>query len=215
MTSKSDKILSAELCVNIFFKAIEDYHVNDSIDTPENNPYDRQYKPVEFLLYKKNWIDTVQWHLEDVIRNPQIDPAEALSIKRIIDSSNQKRNDTVEKIDEWLIEKLKNEDIPKKENSRLNSESPAWIIDRISIVCLKIYHMEKEIDREDASDAHRSMCMSKLFILKEQLEDLSLCFTELLDDILEGTKYMKVYRQMKMYNDPSMNPVLYKNAPEI
>lgn len=210
-----NEILSAELCTRIFLESIRDYHKNDDIDFPEKNPYSasgQREEQLKYLLYKKNWIDSVQWHMEDNIRAPEINPVEGIALKRRIDESNQRRNDTVEKIDEWLLEEISQKKIIPHANARLNSESPAWIIDRISILCLKIYHMEAEVNRKDAAAGHREACSRKLLILKEQLEDLSLCLFELLGDIEKGEKYMKVYRQMKMYNDPQMNPVLYKNA---
>jgi len=187
--------------------------VANDVDAVMQNPFDARNEYIENLLYTKNWIDTVQWHLEDIIRDPKIDPAEGIRIKRRIDESNQKRNDTVEKIDEWLLQAFESMKIQKKPDARMNSESPAWIIDRLSIICLKIYHMEAEIERTDAPAEHKVSCARKLDLLSQQLADLTNCFNELMGDILLGTKFMKVYRQMKMYNDPSMNPVLYQNAP--
>lgn len=191
---------------HIFNKAIEDYHVRDNVDTPINNPYERD--SVENRLYLKCWIDTVQWHLEDIIRDPHIDPLEALSLKRRIDRSNQDRTDLVEQIDSFFRQKYS--DVTPLPDARLNTESPAWAIDRLSILALKIYHMREQAEREDASDEHRRQCQAKLAVLLEQQKDLRLAIDQLLEDIEAGRKYMKVYRQMKMYNDPSTNPVLYK-----
>ncbi len=191
---------------SIFDKVIEDYHKADNVDTPIQNPY--QERTIEHLLYLKNWIDTVQWHLEDIIRDPNIDPVNALTIKRRIDKSNQDRTDLVELIDSYFLDKYKN--VVIKENAKINTESPAWAIDRLSILALKIYHMQQEADRKDASEEHRRQCMEKLRILLEQRVDLSTAIEELISDIEDGQKYMKVYKQMKMYNDPSLNPVLYK-----
>jgi len=194
------------LCNSIFEKSIIRYHEKDNIDTPVSNPYPKD--KIEHLLYLKNWIDTVQWHLEDIIRNPSIDPAEALKIKRRIDTSNQERTDVVEYIDSYFLEQYKN--ITPLKDASINTESPAWAIDRLSILALKIYHMKAEAERKDATAEHIANCQLKLSILLEQRMDLSLAIDELLKDITEGRKYMKVYKQMKMYNDPSLNPVLYQ-----
>lgn len=196
----------SELCNNIFNQAIRDYHIKDNIETPINNPYERE--EIENRLYLKCWIDTVQWHFEDIIRDPHIDPVEALSLKRRIDRSNQDRTDLVEQIDSYF--RLKYSDVQILPDARLNTESPAWAIDRLSILALKIYHMREQAERTDATAEHREKCGAKLQVLLEQQRDLSLAIDQLLDDIQTGRKYMKVYRQMKMYNDPSTNPVLYK-----
>lgn len=196
----------SELCNNIFNQAIRDYHIKDNIETPINNPYERE--EIENRLYLKCWIDTVQWHFEDIIRDPHIDPVEALSLKRRIDRSNQDRTDLVEQIDSYF--RLKYSDVQILPDARLNTESPAWAIDRLSILALKIYHMREQAERTDATAEHREKCGVKLQVLLEQQRDLSLAIDQLLDDIQAGRKYMKVYRQMKMYNDPSTNPVLYK-----
>lgn len=194
-----------ELANRIFVQSITDYHKNDDVDTPINNPY--PLKSIEYYLYLKNWIDTVQWHLEDIIRAPQIDPVEALQIKRRIDKSNQDRTDLVELIDSYFLDQYK--DIKPAKNATINTESPAWAIDRLSILALKIHHMRQETERTDTSDEHRAQCQQKLNVLLEQQEDLSTAIGQLLDDIRAGRKYMKVYKQMKMYNDPELNPVLY------
>lgn len=196
----------SELCNNIFNQAIRDYHIKDNIETPINNPYERE--EIENRLYLKCWIDTVQWHFEDIIRDPHIDPVEALSLKRRIDRSNQDRTDLVEQIDSYF--RLKYSDVQILPDARLNTESPAWAIDRLSILALKIYHMREQAERTDATAEHREKCGAKLQVLLEQQRDLSLAIDQLLDDIQAGRKYMKVYHQMKMYNDPSTNPVLYK-----
>lgn len=192
-------------CNEIFNKAIDDYHVTDNVDTPINNPYERD--SIDNRLYLKCWIDTVQWHLEDIIRDPHIDPMEALGIKRRIDRSNQDRTDLVEQIDSYFRQKYS--DVTPLPDARLNTESPAWAVDRLSILALKIYHMRGQTQRTDASEEHKARCQAKLNVLLEQQKDLSLAIDQLLEDIEEGRKYMKVYRQMKMYNDPSTNPVLY------
>jgi len=196
----------SSLCNSIFKETIIHYHVTDKVDTPVINPYSPD--TIEHLLYLKNWIDTVQWHLEDIIRNPAIDPVAALAIKRRIDSSNQERTDVVEYIDGYFLDRYKNV-IPQVEAS-INTESPASAIDRLSILALKIYHMEVEANRPDATEEHKIACRKKLNILLEQRNDLSQAIDELISDIEQGKKYMKVYRQMKMYNDPSLNPVLYQ-----
>lgn len=194
-----------ELANRIFVQSITDYHKNDDVDTPINNPY--PLKSIEYYLYLKNWIDTVQWHLEDIIRAPQIDPVEALQIKRRIDKSNQDRTDLVELIDSYFLDQYK--DIKPAKDATINTESPAWAIDRLSILALKIHHMRQETERTDTSDEHRAQCQQKLNVLLEQQEDLSTAIGQLLDDIRAGRKYMKVYKQMKMYNDPELNPILY------
>ncbi|MBO5548731.1 MAG: DUF4254 domain-containing protein [Prevotella sp.] len=190
----------------IFRQAIRDYHLKDHVDTPINNPYERE--SIEYSLYLKCWIDTVQWHLEDIIRDPHINPAEALGLKRRIDRSNQDRTDLVEEIDTYFRKVYA--DVKALPNARLNTESPAWAIDRLSILALKIWHMKEQTERTDAETEHIQRCQAKLDVLLEQQIDLSTAIDQLLEDIEAGRKYMKVYRQMKMYNDPSTNPVLYK-----
>lgn len=189
----------------IFNRSIEDYHRWDDVDHPIENPYEAG--TIDHLLYHKNWIDTVQWHLEDIIRDPAIDPVEALKIKRRIDKSNQDRTDMVEYIDSYLLDKYK--DIVPAADARLNTETPAWAIDRLSILALKIYHMARETERTDVDETHREACRRKLDVLLMQQVDLSRAIEELIEDIEAGRKYMKTYKQMKMYNDPSLNPVLY------
>ena len=191
----------------IFEMAINDYHIKDDVNQPMKNPFDKE--SLEYLLYKKIWIDTVQWHYEDLIRDPKISPNNALSLKRKIDSSNQDRTDTVEYIDSFYYSKFKTVEINK--NASINTESPAWAIDRLSILALKIFHMKEESERSSGSKEHRDSCKKKLLILMEQKIDLSEAIDQLLQDMKNGLKYMKVYKQMKMYNDESLNPVLYQN----
>ena len=191
----------------IFNQVIKDYHLTDNVDTPINNPYKRD--DIDHSLYLKCWIDTVQWHYEDIIRDPHINPEEALALKRRIDKSNQDRTDLVEEIDSYFRQYYSN--VKPLPEARLNTESPAWAVDRLSILALKIYHMQEQVDRTDASEEHIAKCQAKLGVLLEQQKDLSLAIDQLLDDIQAGLKYMKVYRQMKMYNDPSTNPILYNN----
>ncbi len=197
---------NTEIYNDVFRKAISDYHITDDVDTPINNPYDRE--SLENRLYLKCWIDTVQWHLEDLIRDPHIDPLEALQLKRRIDRSNQDRTDLVEQIDSFFLHQFS--DVAVLPDAGINTESPAWAIDRLSILALKIYHMREQAERTDADVAHQERCRQKLSVLLEQQRDLSVAIDQLLDDIAAGRKYMKTYRQMKMYNDPSTNPVLYK-----
>lgn len=194
------------LCNSIFDQTIKDYHIYDNVDTVISNPY--EVRSIEYYLYLKNWIDTVQWHFEDIIRDPQIDPREALTLKRRIDKSNQDRTDLVELIDSYFLDKYK--DVKTKSEAKINTESPAWAVDRLSILALKIYHMHQEVDRKDVSPEHHEQCAKKLAILLEQRNDLSTAINELMEDIENGVKYMKVYKQMKMYNDPNLNPVLYE-----
>ena len=190
----------------IFDAVVNDYHKVDDVDAPICNPFAPM--TIENILYLKNWIDTVQWHLEDIIRNPEIDPIEALAIKRRIDKSNQDRTDLVERIDSYFLEKYKDTKI--KQSAVINTESPAWAIDRLSILALKIYHVQIEAEREDADKDHKAACQEKLAVLLEQRTDLSTAIDQLLTDIENGDRYMKVYKQMKMYNDPNLNPILYQ-----
>ena len=189
----------------IFNRSIDDYHRWDDVDHPIENPYEKG--TLDHLLYHKNWIDTVQWHLEDIIRNPEIDPVEALAIKRRIDRSNQERTDMVEYVDSYLLEKYK--EVVPAPDARLNTETPAWAVDRLSILALKIYHMKQETQRIDVDESHRAACQQKLEVLLTQQVDLSQAIEELIEEIEAGRKYMKTYKQMKMYNDPALNPVLY------
>ena len=197
----------SKLAYSVFEQSIQDYHVFDNVDQPINNPFPKE--SIEHLLYLKNWIDTVQWHFEDIIRDPNIDPVAALTLKRRIDASNQERTDMVEYIDGYFLQKYAY--VTVKENAKINSESPAWAFDRLSILALKIYHMNEEATREAASQDHRDKCQAKLNILLEQRTDLSTAIEDLLADIENGDKFMKVYKQMKMYNDDDLNPVLYQN----
>lgn len=195
----------SQQAVAIFQRAIEDYHVADSVNQLRLQPYGED--GLDGILYEKEWIDTVQWHLEDLIRDPQIDPAKGMELKRRIDISNQNRTDLVERIDSYFREQYAG--VKARPDATLNTESPAWAVDRLAILCLKIYHMKEQTLRSDAAPDHVLRCKQKLGILEEQLRDLGTAIDQLLDDIAEGRKYMKVYRQMKMYNDPSTNPVLY------
>lgn len=192
---------------NIFNQSIEDYHQFNDVNKTIENPYDES-QLIEHLLYKKNWIDTVQWHLEDIIRDPNIDPVEALKLKRWIDKSNQERTDMVEYVDSWFLQNYSGAEV--QNDAKINTESPAWAIDRYSILSLKVYHMREEANRADASAEHKIQCQNKLNTLLEQHKDLSTAIEELLEDIASGRKYMKVYKQMKMYNDEDLNPILYK-----
>ena len=200
------EIKISKKAIEIFEKSVNDYHVYDDITRNPNNPFEN--KSFEHLLYEKNWIDTVQWHYEDIIRDPDIDPSEGMKLKRLIDSSNQNRTEMVEYIDSYFLNLYSSVTI--KENAKVNTESPAWAIDRLSILILKIYHMEEESNRKDVSEDHRNNCQKKLNVLIEQREDLSESIDQLLIDLSTGIKKMRVYKQMKMYNDESLNPVLYK-----
>ncbi|GAA4272186.1 DUF4254 domain-containing protein [Aquimarina gracilis] len=191
---------------SIFKEVIDTYHVIDKVDQEFSNPYDSKSEVLEHLLYRKCWIDTVQWHYEDIIRDPEIDPIAALKLKRQIDASNQDRTDMVEYIDSYFLEKYK--DVTAKTDATINTESPAWGVDRLSILALKVYHMHEETVREGASESHKATCQAKLNVLLEQQVDLSTAIDTLLKDIENGDKYMKVYKQMKMYNDDELNPVL-------
>ncbi|MEL6810833.1 MAG: DUF4254 domain-containing protein [Bacteroidota bacterium] len=195
-----------EIANKIFQEVITTYHLVDDPYQSFTNPYDKDTQLLEHLLYRKCWIDTVQWHYEDIIRDPNIDPVAALDLKRKIDASNQDRTDMVEYIDSYFLDKYS--DVNVLENATINTESPAWGVDRLSILALKVYHMEEEATRKDASEEHRAACQKKLEVLWEQRTDLSTAIQQLLDDIDHGRKYMKVYKQMKMYNDDELNPVL-------
>ena len=198
----------SEFAWDIFNKSINDYHITDNVDANEPNNYAQG--SLEQILYSKNWIDTVQWHLEDIIRDENINPVKALEIKRRIDTSNQKRTDLVEFIDGWFLSKYKN--TTPKPNAKINTETPAWAVDRLSILALKVYHMELETRRESAGEEHKKKCQDKLNILLEQKKDLSSAIDQLLKDIEEGEVKIKTYKQMKMYNDESLNPILYQKG---
>ena len=200
------KTAISSLAIKVFEKAVDDYHVYDDINRSATNPYDK--KDFEHLLYEKNWIDTVQWHYEDIIRDPDIESNEGMKLKRLIDSSNQNRTEMVEYIDSYFLNLYK-QTTPKKD-AKVNTESPAWALDRHSILILKIYHMREESLRTDVSDQHKDSCSEKLKILLEQRKDLSDSIDQLLEDLAKGEKKMRVYKQMKMYNDETLNPVLYK-----
>jgi hypothetical protein len=200
-------MIVAEYCTKIFNDCIVKYHLTDTVEQELNNPFG--VSKIDGLLYHKCWIDTVQWHYEDLIRDPEIDPVKGMELKRLIDASNQRRTDMVEQIDDWFLTQFK--EVEMSNNATVNSESPAWVVDRLSILALKIYHMQEQADRENVSSEHRDKNQAKLAVLLEQNTDLSRSFDELLEDIGEGRRQMKVYRQMKLYNDPSTNPVLYKN----
>ncbi len=192
-------------CNKIFNETVVLYHKTDDVDAAMHNPY--KEGTIEHDLMVKSWIDTVQWHLEDIIRDPHIDPVAALALKRRIDKSNQDRTDLVEKIDSYFRSRFSG--VKPQQDATINTESPAWAIDRLSILALKIYHMKEQVNRDDADAGHIAHCKAKLEVLQEQRIDLSAAIEQLLKDIEAGRKYMKVYRQMKMYNDPATNPVLY------
>ena len=200
------KTAISSLAIKVFEKAVDDYHVYDDINRSATNPYDK--KDFEHLLYEKNWIDTVQWHYEDIIRDPDIESNEGMKLKRLIDSSNQNRTEMVEYIDSYFLNLYKQ--ITPKKDAKVNTESPAWALDRLSILILKIYHMREESLRTDVSDQHKDSCSEKLKILLEQRKDLSDSIDQLLEDLAKGEKKMRVYKQMKMYNDETLNPILYK-----
>lgn len=200
------KTAISSLAIKVFQKSVDDYHVYDDINRLASNPYDK--KDFEHLLYEKNWIDAVQWHYEDIIRDPDIDPNEGMRLKRLIDSSNQNRTEMVEYIDSYFLKLYSN--VSPKPDAKVNTESPAWALDRLSILILKIYHMKEESLRKDVSEQHRNTCNEKLQVLLEQQKDLSESIDQLLEDLSKGEKKMKVYKQMKMYNDETLNPVLYK-----
>ncbi len=198
-------MLKAEECYSVFQHSIDDYHVHDDVDFTIKNPF--KEGSFEHLLYTKNWIDTVQWHLEDIIRLPEINPTEAVQLKRRIDKSNQDRTDRVEKIDDVFLEEFKH--VTPKSGTRINSETPAWLLDRMSILLLKVFHMKEQTERNDVDAEHKAKCQLKLNILLEQRADMKTAFDELMEDIGSGNRRFKVYRQMKMYNDASLNPMLY------
>ena len=189
----------------VFDRAVADYHKQDCIDAVIETPYDKD--SLDALLYEKCLVDARQWHMEDVIRDPEVKLEEAIALKRRIDKSNQVRTDMVEDLDTYFLNKYA--DVKPLDDATINTESPAWAIDRLSILALKLWHMAEQADRADADDAHRSKARTKLAVLLEQRRDLSTAIDQLLDDIAAGRKYMKVYRQMKLYNDPSTNPALY------
>lgn len=198
--------MKAEELNQIFESCIEDYHETDDVDQPEENPYEQG--EFNHTLYAKCWVDTVQWHLEDLIRDPDINPVDGMALKRRIDASNQLRTDKVEEIDDHFLEMFRN--VSATTTASLNTESPAWVVDRLSILALKIFHMREQAQRDDAPEELRSKSFQRLSVLLEQQKDLSHAFDQLMDDYASGNKVMKAYRQMKLYNDPETNPVLYK-----
>lgn len=189
----------------IFASAVRDYHKTDHVDAPICNPYEQG--TIEHDLYHKCWIDAVQWHLEDIIRDPEIDPNDGMALKHRIDRSNQDRTDRVELIDTYFWNLF--HDIKPEAGAKINTESPAWAIDRLSILHLKLWHIAEQVDRTDVSPEQHEKCLQKQAVLKEQLSDMTTSISELLEDYAAGRRIMKVYRQMKLYNDPSTNPVLY------
>lgn len=195
----------AKQCNEIFDQIVKLYHFTDDVDAAFVNPFEAG--TIENSLARKNWIDAVQWHLEDIIRDEHIDPVEALALKRRIDRSNQDRTDLVEEIDAYFRQQYAGVEV--RPDATINTESPAWAIDRLSILALKIWHMREQTERTDADAAHIAKCQSKLAVLLEQRTDLTTAIDQLLDDIAAGRKFMKVYMQMKMYNDPATNPILY------
>lgn len=197
--------MKAELCNKIFISVINQYHINNDVDSSYVNPYDLD--TLEYLLFEKCWIDTVQWHLEDLIRNPNIDSNKGLELKHRIDKSNQNRTDIVEKVDDYYFSIFKN---TSEKDSKLNTESPGWVVDRLSILNLKIYHMNEQVERKNVTAEHILNCEKKMVVLQNQRIDLSNSFDELLEEYKVGIKKMKVYRQMKMYNDSNLNPELYQ-----
>ena len=199
-------MIKAEDCNNLFDKCIVHYHVLDTVDQ-SLEPVEGS--DIEQLLYQKCWIDAIQWHYEDLIRDPEIDPKEGMALKRLIDASNQRRTDMVERIDDWFLAQFAAANAD--ENATINTESPAWVVDRLSILALKIYHMREQVARDNVNPDHVEQAKAKLAVLNEQQIDLSASFNELLADIDDGKRVMKVYRQMKLYNDPATNPILYKN----
>jgi len=196
----------SSVCNKVFKIAIDDYHISNSVDGKNNNPFNDS-SSLEKIIYNKCWIDTVQWHLEDIIRKPNIEPSEALKIKRRIDLSNQDRTDMVEELDDYFFKKYSSEN-PRQE-AILNTETPAWAVDRLSILSLKIYHMKEEAERETATIDHRKKCSFKLSILMEQKSNLSMAIDQLFENISNGKVRIATYKQMKMYNDESLNPELY------
>jgi hypothetical protein len=199
-------MLTAKLCWKIFDQSIDTYHKRDHVDQPFENPFSDK---LEALLYHKNWIDTVQWHLEDICRDPKVTDKDMAALKRRIDKSNQDRTDKVEQLDDWIIDSFKS--VKVAPTAQLNTESPAWVIDRLSILALKIFHMREQVERKDADQDHIQKCQNKLNVLLDQKVDLSQSFDDFMQDIAQGKKRVKVYRQMKMYNDEKLNPALYNN----
>lgn len=201
-------MINSTLCLEVFRRCVSDFHLHNDVDAPSDNPYATE--SAAHLLYRKHYIDAVQWHLEDIVRDPNIDPVAGLALKRRIDKSNQDRTDLVEQIDDYFLKAFSS--VETANNARVNTESPAWAIDRLSILILKIWHMQEEVNRTDADATHHQKCSRKLEVLLEQEVDLSKSIDELLEDLATGKMRMKVYRQMKMYNDPALNPVLYKQS---
>jgi hypothetical protein len=197
--------MKAKDCNKTFKLAIENYHIHDDVNAKKPNPFDKG--SLNYIMYDKCWIDTVQWHLEDLIRIPDLDPKKGIALKQRIDKSNQNRTDMVEIIDDYYFSLF---EASSRNASSMNTESPGWVVDRLSILCLKIFHMEEQVSRTDVDNLHIDDCRKKLGILSLQQNDLSDAFDQLLEDYKNGIKKMKVYRQMKMYNDAKLNPELYR-----
>lgn len=193
---------------NLFERQIAEYHKIDSVDEPSHNPF--SVGTFEHLLWEKSHIDTVQWHLEDLIRPDDVDPVEALRLKRWIDRSNQNRTDMVERIDDYYMAQF--QAVPHRPDATINTETPAWAIDRLSILALKLYHFGIEVARTDVGPEHHQKCLAKYNTLLQQKSDLIQAIDTLLSELSEGRKVMKLYRQMKMYNDPALNPMLYNKS---
>jgi len=195
-------------CLDIFKACTRDYHARDEVDAQEQNPYARG--TMAALLYTKHWVDVVQWHLEDIIRDPEIDAGEALRVKRRIDELNQWRTELVELLDDRLAKEY--EGVKLQPGARLNTESLAWAMDRLSILELKLFHMEQESCREGVPETHVQCCVDRVAVLAEQQADLMKAIDQLFEDLRTGRRYVRVYRQFKMYNDPMLNPVLYRGG---
>ena len=184
-------------------KEVEQWH--------EELPQDDSSESADFpsLVSAQHQVNFELWHQEDLARDPDVSDSKIAGVKRAIDVLNQRRNDLIEQLDQFLVNVLSRENVNTTDQTELNSETPGSMIDRLSINALKIYHMNEEIQREDVAESHRKKCFGKLSVLQEQREDLRQCLDKLLVDLSTGKKRLKVYQQMKMYNDESLNPVLY------
>ena len=164
------------------------------------------------LVSMQHYVNFELWHQEDMARDPDATDSKIAAVKRAIDVLNQRRNDMIEQMDQYLLDELQKKKINYTSETEMNSETPGSIIDRLSINALKIYHMDEEIQRLDVTDEHRKKCSGKLSVLQDQRNDLKKSLETLLADLSSGKKRLKVYQQMKMYNDENLNPVLYQKG---
>jgi hypothetical protein len=203
-------MISVEQITALQIECVERWHRE-----PVDNPY-AQGDSVESLLgivCQQHQFNYLLWHEEDIARSREVTDAQIANVKRNIDRYNQSRNDWIERIDDWITADLARHTIVCPSDARLNTETPGSAMDRLSIMSLRIYHLDEQLTREDIDDAHREKVNMRLGICRLQHHDLANSLHELLEDIYAGNKRHRTYRQMKMYNDPTLNPYLYSKKP--